>query len=352
MQLSRGLLLNRLNEARIGLSTGEEETEQSNTFAFQNGKLTTFNGRIMVTVDSPLEFDVIVNAKDLLDLMTKLPDDEIQIDIVGNELVIKGEERSYGITVETENNMPLHEISSPSEWHRLKEDVLQHMIQGARICSKEEDAYLTKMVHISGDKIEASDNDRFYMAEIPTGFPEEVLIEADIILQLKGLELIKVSLAEGWVYFKTSSNAIIAVRTTLDEYMSEIDSIMEMKNSQKVLLPQNLKEIIERSQTFTTQDADARITIHIENGMLILTARKETGWAKEKKRLAYKGTPLTFSIPPKFLIEMLERTREVMVGDYKMKMTTEKIQFVVTLDMPGESNSEIDPEGEAEDDVG
>lgn len=337
MNVARGLLLNRLTEAKIGLSAGEKETtEQSNVFVFEDGMLTTFNGSIMVRVESPLDFDVMVNATDLLALISKIPDDEITMHIKEGELRIKGNGRSYGIRVEQENTMPIGELPSPSKWSKLADNTVTQMIQAARVCSNEKDVDdLTKLVHITPKLIEASDNDRLFRSSSPTGFPGEILIKAKLIMELKGLELTKVSFVEGWVYFKSSSGAMIALQSEVETYHDEIDGILEMEDAEKVTLPQPLVEIVERSEIFTTGDDDAKVHVSIADGKLVLVARKENGWARESKPLAYKGRPLHFQVNPKFLVEMLNKTRDVLVsvGDNpKMKMTTEKVQFVVCLD--------------------
>ena len=346
MIIDRGLLLSRLNEASIGLSTSKETTEQSGVFAFENGFLTTFNGEIMVRVQSPLDFDVTVSAVDLWKLIEKIPDAQIKVWLDEGKFwvqsITKDEDdkceptREYWTAVEAQNSLPIDMLPQPAKWSRLMEGTVTHLIQAARICSKEDDDYLTKLVHVTPNFIESTDNNRFFRMTAPTGFPGDTLMPAASMLSLKGLELTKVSFAEGWAYFRTSSGGLLAVRSVLEEYHDDIDSLMEMKDAHAVTLPQNLAEMVGLAEIFT----ESTVSVQIDKGKLTLTATKDHGGATERKKLAYKGPPIHFQVNPKFLVEILEKTRDVLVGNGKMKMTSGSIQFIVALEMPEDFNKE------------
>ena len=66
---------------------------------------------------------------------------------------------------------------------------------------------------------------------------------------------------------------------------------------------------------------------------LKLTARKDGGWFEEIKRVKYDGPDLAFEVNPKFLVDALAKTNKVKIGDGKLKLELDKIQFVVCLEM-------------------
>lgn len=335
MLIARGALLARLNEARVGIST-KEQIEQSNCFVFKGDKLITFNDTIMVRAPSPLDFDCIVNATDLLTLLGRIPDDEIDIAVKSGEVRIKGKRRTAGIACLVDVLLPIDAVPEPEKWHRLADDVPGLLQQAQRICSTDDSLYLTTVVHIGPEFIESCDRFRLFRATGATGFPAEALIAGTSLAALEGLELSKVAIGTGWVHFKTSSGSQISIRCGEGKYHEDMDRVLEMHDPESLVLPSNLGEILERAEVFNISGDDARVGIRIAEGQLSLTARKDGGWYKERKRVEYTGKPLDFSVHPKFLAEMLKRKREVVVDEHKIKITSGSIEVVVCLDSKSE----------------
>lgn len=339
MNIGRGLLLSKLNEAAIGLSS-KEILEQSNCFIFKDGRLTTFNDDIMVRMASPLDFDMVVNATDLLAILAKIPDDEIEITRTDNEVRINGQRRTAGLAVASEVHLPLDAVPSPVKWSRLGEGVAGLLQQATRTCGKDETQYLATCVHVTPELIEACDNQRLFRVNCTTGFPDRVLIPAASMDMLEGLEVMKVSIGKGWVFFKTLGGAEVALRCSHEDYQKGIDQLLELKEPETMTLPANLKEMVERAEIFNTAAYDARVSIHINKGELTISSRKDGGWYKERKKIRYEGRELEFEINPKFLVEILSRTRDIEVDDRRIKIISGNIQFVVALLMPAVAPAE------------
>lgn len=332
MKIARGSLLSRLNEASIGLSS-KEVLEQSNSFVFKDGRLTTFNDDIMVRVASPLDFDVVVNASDLMGILAKIPDDEITIVLKDGELRIKSpsKTRAAGIGCSTEVALPLDAVPTPGKWFRLAEGINGIMQQAARTCGNDEARYLTTCVHATPKRIEACDDERMFRVDLETGFPDEVLIPAASVHELERIEISRVAIGKGWVHFKTTAGAEISIRCSHEKYHPNVDDILKMNNPVKLVLPAELGDTIERAEVFHTAAFADKIGVRISNNELTITSRKENGWYKERQAVAYKGRELAFEIQPQFLVEVLARTRDVLVDDRKMKIANDKVQFIVSL---------------------
>lgn len=336
----------RLNDASLGLST-KESLQQSNCFVFANGRLITFNDEIMVRTSSPLDFDMVVNATDFMGIVSKIPDDEIDVSRRGGEVVVRGKKRKAGIACVTEVVLPVDAVPVPDKWHRLADGALAAMMQAARTCGKPDDDYLSTVVHVTPDRVEACDNVRMFRVDGPTGVPGELLVKAHPLLELEGTDAVKVALSAGWVHFKTAGGAEIALRADAAKYHPDIDAILTLDKPAKVTLPTNLGEIVGRAEVFLSGDRDARIGVRIADNDLVLTARKEGGWYKERKRIMYAGRVLDFEINPKFLVEILSRARDVMVDARKMKIAGDRTQFVVSL-RPRETAGAADDAGDIE----
>lgn len=330
MNVNRVSLLASLQEASLGLSS-KENLEQSNCFCFSEGSLVTFNDQILVRLKSPLDFDGVVIATDLVKVLEKFPDDEVDVIRKGSEIVIKGNRRTAGISCEAEVRLPFETVPKPEKWSKLAEGASAMLQQAARTCGHDETQFLTTVVHVTPQRIEACDNYRLFRADGPTGFPEEILIPASGIEGLMKLAVIRTCIGKGWVHFRLDSGTSVSVRASHEKYHDGVDQLLKLKNGEDVSLPGNLEDIISRAQVMNDNTFDARISVAIQDGQIEVTARKETGWYKERKKVTYKGQPLIFDINPAFLSEVLKRTTDVVVGDGRMKIAVDNITCVVSL---------------------
>lgn len=328
MKIPRGPFLAKLNEAAIGLAS-KPTVEQSNTFVFKEGRLFTFNDEILVSAESPLDFDAAVNAQELLGVLGRLPDDEVDISLKGTELRIKGMRRSAGIACSLEVTLPVEAVPAAGTWGKLGEGAAGALEQAARVAGRDESQYLATCVHATPDLVEACDNFRMIRTVLPTGFPDRALLPATSVEKLEGLELTKMALGEGWVHFRTGAGSSISLRVSAEPYHQGIDALLELENPEGVVLPANLGEIVERAEVFL--EADALVNVKLAADELVLTSRKEGGWYREKKRAKYSGRPLNFDINPKFLVEMLKHTRDVQVDRRRMAVAYDRTRFVVSL---------------------
>jgi hypothetical protein len=330
MKIARSTLLAVLHEVAVGVSR-KETIEQSNTFVFQNGILTAFNDAVLARTQSPLDFEAAVNAPDLLALLGKIPDEEVDIELAEGEVIIKGKRKSAGIACTTEILLPIDAVPQADQWTKLPEAVPTLLQQAARTCSADQAQYLATCVHITPELIEACDNFRLFRATQNTGFPGEVLIPAASLSALDGIEIKKVAQGEGWTFFRTASRTEIAVRCSHEPYHDNIGALLDIDDAKKIVLPANMADMIERAEIMNAGSHDSRIGLRIEDGYLTITSRKDSGWYKERKRIDYHREPLEFDIHPKFLTEIMARSPEITVGRGKMMIQVDNIQFLVQL---------------------
>lgn len=336
MKVNREELVKILKVARIG-TTPKELIEQSHSFVFSEGEILTFNDEIMVKGPCPLDFTTAVPADDFEGILARIPDEEIDISLHGNEVLIKGRRKRAGISCFQDILLPFNAVPAPSKWSKLKKDVEGVLQQAARTCGKDLTQILSTLVYVTPDRIEASDNFRLFRQEITTGFPKEVLLPASSIGTLGSLSLRKVSIGKGWAHFRTKADQIISIRCYHGKYHAkkEMDSVLELKEGKKITLPKNLGKIISRTEIMSGSGYDSRIHMAIAGGILKVTSRKDSGWYREKKKIDYDGEDISFYINPDFLVEVLQKTRTVRIAEGKMKIAAKGMQFVVSLEWKG-----------------
>lgn len=333
MKVKREELLQSLQFARLGLSNRGETLEQSNSYVFKDGKLVTFNDEILSRCTSPLgDLQAAVLAEEFLTLVEKLPDEELEVELKGKEMVLVGTRRSAGITAFIEIQLPFDAVPAPEKWYKLGEKTFGMLQQAARICSRDATMELTTVVHATPKLVESCDNFRLFRATIETGFPEEVLIPAESLLELEPWKVVSVSVGKGWVHFRTEDKThVVSIRCSHEKYHGNLDVLLTLgKDAETVSLPGNLVEIVERSSVMLDAENPA-VQLKMEAGKLTLISRKDTGWYKETKKVKYEGKPLDFEVNAKFLVEVFGRSKDVQVDSKRLKLVTDEIEFVSAL---------------------
>jgi DNA polymerase III sliding clamp (beta) subunit (PCNA family) len=192
---------------------------------------------------------------------------------------------------------------------------------------------MATLVHITPTKIEACDNHRLFVAGLKTGFPQSVCIPAISAIAVSSLPITHVSIGEGWAHFKEEEGGTVAVRTSQERYHKSVEDLLKMDDPKQVKLPSNMAELVERAQVMNESDYDSKVMIKVADGQLTIMSRKDSGWYRERKKVKYTGTPLRFSVHPKFLADVLKRTDIVSISKDRLKLTVENVEFVVLLDV-------------------
>jgi len=333
MKVIRQELTDALDKAAVGLSA-QEVLEQSNCFVFESDAVAAFNDEVMVSC--PIHIGVTeaiaVSAKDMMAMLARFPDDAVDIQRKGPDLVIKGARKAAGIACESEITLPLAQVPRPKKWRAIDEHGFELIQQAARSCGKDLTQYLTTCVHITPDYIEACDNFRLFRATHACGIQKELLVPAQAIHAIHGLSPTHVTTKSGWLHLK-GDEFTAAIRCTHEKYHDDIDGLLGSMKGRKVKLPSNLREMLNRAEVMQDAGHDTRVTITIGGGKLRIESRKDSGWYRETKKVAYTGPEIAFEVNPQFMHDILKLTRRVTItNDMKqMQIAVDDIQFVVSL---------------------
>ena len=332
MQVNRKELLRTLKVNQIAV-TRHEILDQSNCLVFGAGTISSFDGEILVRTKSPLDLEnAVVPADDLIKLLAKYPDEEIDIRKKGSEVLVQGKRRRAGISCVSEVSLPLGEIPIPKKWRKIREGVPDALQQAAKTCGRNSASPVTTMVHVTKDLVEACDNYRLYRYSGQTGFPREVSVPGESIAKLDGLGVLKTAVSnEGWIHWLIEEGHEIVCRCYALKYPTHIEKILKLSTASDVRLPPNLSKILGRATIMTGDNPLVRV--EIKKGLISVIGRKESGWYREQKRIRYDGPTLAFDVHPLFLDEILKRSRKVQIGNRKMKIATDNVEFVVCLEV-------------------
>lgn len=313
--------------------------EQSNAFVFADGELISFNGEVLTRIKNPLEDldGVAVVAEDFVSLISKFPDDEVDVSVVGSEVRLKGARRNAGLKLQAEVLLPYGGVPKAKRWTPVADQFVAVLVQASRVCGKDQTQPRTTEVHVTPEAVEASDNFRIFRYALKTGLKKDsTLIPASTIDRIGSLSgASKVSETSGWLHIRTKTGHVVSLRGNASDY-PDLTPHLTLKKSKLVTLPSNLGDILGRADVMHETAQDAVVSITIKDGKLSLKAEKDSGWYRESKKITYDGPALTFQVHPKFLQDVVSKTRKVRIGGNRMKIKSGSAVFVVALEIPND----------------
>ena len=333
MKINRENFLSCLAHAALGVST-KGLIDQSDCLIFRDGDIMSYNGEVRVKVPGIPGITGAVIPQDLISLVKRIPDDEVDITQGSDgQLVIEGRNKKAAIVPEQEIKLDLAEVPDPDEWKKFPGAAVGHLRRAAETCGADEIWGAATCVHIKKGVIEASDNFRLYRWIGKNGFQDEMFLPAQSIMALSGLTPASISMKGGWCYFR-DGDVIVSMRGRQIERYPNMEEICKIKGTQ-VELPGNLGEVAGRAAiTAEGEGHAARISVDIRSGKGRIKSTSKRGWYRESFALTYGGPDLSFDVHPGIMSEIIKFSPTVTVGKDRILAQVEGAHLVIALRMP------------------
>jgi len=343
MKIDRQYLQKRLEEAKPGLAD-KEIIEQSTSFVFVNGYLVTFNDEVAISFESPFGTDVegAVPAKELMGLLAKFKEKEIDVYSTENELRISGKNKQAGLAIAKDMELPMADVINfdpdSVEWISLADDT----IEGIKFClfsvSQNVNKPILNCVHLSGDLVESCDNwriTRYYMDKVT--FPDPILIQeknAKILPNYPSLS--KYTIYDGWAHFSDNENNFVVSCRILEEKYPDVGQFI-VKGKTTIKFPEGVDDVLKRADVIIDHSKidSEKVNVNVEKDKTIIHCDGPMGWFKEtiKSKGLNNVDSIEFSINPSFLKQILGLMSHAKVNNKAavMNFTGDKFVHIVSL---------------------
>ena len=317
MKVNREKLLGTLELVSPGLSI-RESVQQSSCFVFQDGRVYTFNDEVACSAESHLpNLTGAVRAKPLLDLLSRLDEEEIDIERKENELLVKGKGRRASYRMESEVLLPIDAVEPPTEWMPVDKEFCE-AINIVYTCAAAKEDFPLVCVHISPDFVEACDKLQIarYPIKIPIQKPgdgQSVLIRAESIAKIVSLAVTDISESPAWLHFRNVAGLVISCRRCIDSY-PDLSLFADKSESVKITMPGGLQEIVTKAEIFSAEASIGNyVKVSIKGDVFSIKGDGPFGWYEERKKIAPVDVPLEFVVSPKMLLAISEKSNECSV---------------------------------------
>jgi len=343
MKIQKAVLQHALEKVSPGLAN-KEIIEQSTHFAFIKDRVVTFNGEISVSCIVPgLDLEGAVSAKPLHQILAKIKKDEVDITITDEELLVSGGRAKAGLPILAEVRLPIkEEIGAMGKWKPMPLG-LQEAMQACRFSASKDMSFATlTCVHVvkEGSLVESCDRSRLtrctFEGVLPIG---DFLIPAESVEALKAYSTASISVGDGWVHFMSEDKAVVFSCRIYNEQYPDLGKAMEMPEQIDIEFPPALMEILERASVFTAKsekNTQPFVEIALSQKRIKIRAKGDAGWFEEEVNARYVGEPLTFTVNPDFLKEMLPKATQCAIGSQKLRFAGDNWEHIISMATKGE----------------
>lgn len=330
MKINRETFLESLRLASFAVST-KGLIEQSDCLIFKDGDILTYNGEVLLRVPGIDGTTGSVSPNDLMSLVRKISDTEIEIRQESNgELVIEGKNKKAVIMSEQGTKLDLSDVPTAEKWKVLPDGVVKQLRRAAETCGIDETWGAATCVHVTKSVIEASDNFRLFRWSGKSGFSDELFLPASSVNILSKFTPTEISMNGGWSHFK-AGDVVISIRgRQLDKY-PDMGKMCDVQG-EEVVLPKGLSAAALRAAvTAEGEGHSARVTVDLRSGKGRIKSKSMRGWYRESFALEYSGPDLSFDVHPGILGEIVEFSSKVVVGKDRLLAKVEDASLIIAL---------------------
>lgn len=332
MKLQRVDLLKRLLAVSPGL-TPQDTTSQSSCVVFRKGRLYTLNREIACSITSNMDeaCEGAIAARKLIDLLKKLPEDDIQLEVQKDKLIIKGPRKVSKLTLEAEIKMPFGSVELPKVWIPINGDFAQAVDLVFRCTRKKSPDFAKTCVHIHPKHLEASDNTKMARWTMPTFVQKSVLVRGTTIKAMVPLGMTKACETQNWLHFRNPFGLRVSLRKFPVENYPKLDQFLTIRG-QRVTFPKGLADAADRAG-IVLDDTDGSVKVSISEDKAVVSGFGMAGEISEEKGIEYSGPAMTFLIPPKLIAELVEQQTSCEVSDVCLRVAGEHYIYLTSLEV-------------------
>jgi hypothetical protein len=333
MRLKRKELLQRLLMVQPGIAKRENSgIVQGSCVILKRGRFYSFNQEVSCSLQSglPAEWEGAIYAAKLEEILDKLPDEEIDVDMDAKAFTLKGKSaRKVRLPFEEEQDNAYDLVERPKDWILLEPDWFE-AVSLAVECTNKRGPLLNACIHISPSALEASDNVRAIRYRIKTFITQNVLVRGETVDAVSPFGMNKGCETQNWLHFRNPMGLRISVRKWESTEYPDLAEIMKVRG-QKIVFKPGIVDVARRAGMFAAETGAIQLKIDKET-MLVVGSSVE-GEYEERSSVKWNGEAINVWVAPKMLMELVKTTNTCEVTPTTLRVKGERFTYVVGLEV-------------------
>ena len=228
MKINRLNLIRDMNKVLPGIATGTVILENADTVVFNNGHLYSYNSSVSVDATVPYlsELKGMVKGMDFYNCLSKLPGDDIDMEIADSALVISAGKIKLRIKLLPEGNVfeRFDSLAPSGEWIDIDGDDFRKSLS---ICNMPKNNSKYAGIHFRDGIVLSTDGYALNRVMSKNKYPVCWIDNRAVAELMKWDDFVGMQLNKAWLQLKSSDGMVFSVRT-LDASSCPYDSVFEV----------------------------------------------------------------------------------------------------------------------------
>lgn len=269
-----------------------------------------------IKVETKIKGSVVVSAKLFTDIIRKLPEGEIQLEVEENNVIIKSYHSEFNIIGQKPEDFPKINNALTNNFMDINKELFKNMIkQTAFSASIDESRGIITgvLIEIEKENLNMIALDGFRMAvrkeNIKSKINKKIIIPARILMEIHKIltdqeeENILIDFNDKNIVIKADST-IISSRLLEGEYINYKEIIPKNHNCIVKVNREELYDSIERA-SILAMGKNNLIKIKIDENKMIINSRSEEGKVYEEVTIQRDGEGLEIGFNSKYILDIL-----------------------------------------------
>jgi DNA polymerase-3 subunit beta len=321
IRVNQSILANHINIVQRGISS------KSTLPILEGILLETFNGKLKLTstdleigIETYLdcniveEGSIVINSKIFGDIIRKLPNSIVNIEVKDNNVNIKCESSEFNILGNNPDEYPPIHKEIDINTFKIPKDLFKNAIKRTVFATAKDDTrpILTGvLLEITGNKCSFVSLDGYRLAlynmyvnvdnDIKVIIPGRVLEELNKILEDDEEEIL-ISTSPGHIIFNLG-DTIVTSRLLEGLFLNYKDIIREEHNTKIVVNRRNFQDSLERASLLAKEEKANLVKLNIFDNQVVVKSNTEIGNVYEKISSRQEGDNVNIAFNSKYLLD-------------------------------------------------
>lgn len=347
MPIKKEVLLTALERAMPGLAQKKDFIESYMNFSFDNNRIVTYNESVAVSVPIQTGLTCSVPAKQFHAIIKKLDDTELEIELVENQLAIRGPNIKANINVVLDDKIKTatQAIIDFVEWKPLP----KAFQEGVEQCGISTDMTSLmpwmKTLNVKGNRILSADSHRIsqyiFSEPLDDDLHEELHIPFNSISGSIGQEFVEYYVTKEWFHMRAKDGLVYSAKLMDLEEVPNMDRFFDVTGDDFVL-PEDSAKVIDLVSVMTEEKNMAKwVKISIQSKKVTFRCERQgTGWIEQELPTDYIGLPISFMLNPTSAETILKHTRNVTISEKYCIFKHDNFQHIIALSIDDKASDD------------
>ncbi|MFY9286267.1 MAG: DNA polymerase III subunit beta [Tissierellaceae bacterium] len=260
------------------------------------------------------EGSVVVNSRIFGDIIRKLPDTSVNIEVKDNNINIKCENSEFNIAGNPGEDYPELPLIVESESFSIPTDLFKAIIKQTVFATSQDEtrpSLTGVLMELQDGKISFVALDGYRLAlrklSLDSNINTKMIILGRSLNELNRIledteEHLKISIASGHVVFNMGDTLVYS-RLLEGQFFNYKDIIRDEHKSSVIVNRKSLQDSLERASLLASQEKANLVKLTLENNKVIIKSNSEIGNVYEELESVQKGDSLNIAFNSRYLLE-------------------------------------------------